>query len=201
VKGLTEEQYLEEIEQRDLRIAALENENKLLREKVDLLVKKVFGSSSEKLNSAQLTLLGLNEENVPGKSDASSDKPQEAAPQFPVIKAKQPKRPKGIPAHLPVVEEIIEPQEVQDAPEKWRQIGQEVSDQLDYTPGRFFKRRLIRRKYVSVQDKDAAPIIAELPAKLICERPAADRIKRVVCKSDGKKGCKSGFDAIFHSIA
>ncbi len=163
------EQLLAENRQLRQEISALKNENKLLREKVDLLVKKVFGSSSEKLDSAQLTLLGLNEETVPGKSDASSDKKEEAIPKFTLgaAQAKKANRAKGIPAHLPVVEEIIDPEQVQEAPEKWRQIGEEISDQLDYTPGRFFKRRLIRRKYVSKQDQEAAPIIAELPAKLL----------------------------------
>ena len=38
-------------------------------------------------------------------------------------------------ADLPVVEEIIDPKEVQNAPEDWRLIGAEVSEQLDYEPG------------------------------------------------------------------
>jgi len=38
---------------------------------------------------------------------------------------------------LPVVEEVIEPEPVKTAPEKWRCIGQEVSEQLDYEPARF----------------------------------------------------------------
>jgi hypothetical protein len=50
------------------------------------------------------------------------------------------------PADLSVVEEIIDPQEVQKAPQDWRLIGAEVSEQLDYEPGRFLRRRLVRRK-------------------------------------------------------
>lgn len=38
-------------------VAALRAENKLLREKVDLLVRKVFGGSSETLDERQLMLL------------------------------------------------------------------------------------------------------------------------------------------------
>ena len=49
---------------------------------------------------------------------------------------------------LPIVEEIIDPKEVQNAPQDWRLIGAEVSEQLDYEPGRFLCRRLVRRKYV-----------------------------------------------------
>jgi hypothetical protein len=44
---------------------------------------------------------------------------------------------KELTADLPVVEEIIDPKEVQTAPEDWRLIGAVVSEQLDYEPGRF----------------------------------------------------------------
>lgn len=40
------------------------------------------------------------------------------------------------------------------------------SEQLDYEPGRFLRRRIIRRKYVHRTDTDLAPIIAPLPASL-----------------------------------
>jgi transposase len=52
------------------------------------------------------------------------------------------------------------------APDQWRCIGEEVSEQLDYEPARFLRRRLVRRKYVSKIDPDTAPVIAELPAML-----------------------------------
>jgi hypothetical protein len=42
-------------------LAAALRENQLLRQKVDLLVRRVFGSSSEKLDWAQLQLLQLSE--------------------------------------------------------------------------------------------------------------------------------------------
>lgn len=41
--------------------AALKLENRLLREKVDLLVRKVFGRSKEDFDRNQLELLGGNE--------------------------------------------------------------------------------------------------------------------------------------------
>ncbi len=54
----------------------------------------------------------------------------------------------------------------QAQPGAWRCIGEEVSKHLDYEPPRFLRRRLVRRKYVSKVDPDAAPVIAELPAML-----------------------------------
>jgi len=66
-----------------------------------------------------------------------------------------------------VVEEIIDPDPVKAAPEAWRCIGQEVSEQLDYQPGRFFRRRLVRRRYVHRSEIDQPPIIARLPERLL----------------------------------
>jgi len=54
------------------RIAALEKENALLRQKIDLLVRRVFGASSEKLDAAQLELLLGGDQS--GKGLASSEK-------------------------------------------------------------------------------------------------------------------------------
>jgi len=65
-----------------------------------------------------------------------------------------------------VIEEVLDPQEVKEAPHAWRFIGTEVSEQLDYEPAKFLRRRLIRNKYVSRLDLDRAPVIANLPPSL-----------------------------------
>jgi hypothetical protein len=58
-----EAELLAELKARDERLVALEKENALLREKIDLLVRRLFGAKSEKLDPAQLLLLiqGLDE--------------------------------------------------------------------------------------------------------------------------------------------
>ena len=66
-----------------------------------------------------------------------------------------------------MVEEVIDPEPVKAQPEAWRCIGQEVSEQLDYEPGRFLRRRVVRRKYVHRTDLDCAPLIAPLPERLL----------------------------------
>ena len=48
----------------------LRQENKLLKEKLDLLIRRLFGSKSEQLDAAQLELL-LKEADL-GKADASA---------------------------------------------------------------------------------------------------------------------------------
>ncbi len=72
MKTEREKQLLELLRQRDQRIEELEKENALLRQKVDLLIRKVFGASSEKLDPSQLDLFLLQGESTPGKSEASS---------------------------------------------------------------------------------------------------------------------------------
>jgi transposase len=67
-----------------------------------------------------------------------------------------------LPEQLPVIEEVIDPDAVKAQPEGWRCIGQEVSEQLDYEPGRFLRRRFIRRKYIHKVDLDRPPLLAPL---------------------------------------
>jgi transposase len=155
-EGLSKKQLLQRVEE-------LEAENALLRRKVDLLVRKIFGVSSEKLDPSQLDLFLLNAEDTPGKPEASSlAEEAEAQPS----RRRTPQREERWPEDLPVVEQIVDPDEVQAEPEQWRCIGQEVSEQLDYEPARFLRRRLIRRKYISRTNRDTAPVIAELPPML-----------------------------------
>jgi len=141
-------------------IASLQRENQLLRQKVDLLVRRLFGSSSEKLDSAQLELLEL-----PCEAAAPEPLPTEPARAPRAIQRRSP-RPPRLPDNLPVVEEVIDPEPVKAQPESWRCIGQEVSEQPDYEPGRFLKRRTVRRKYVHRTQVDSVPVIAPLPACL-----------------------------------
>lgn len=146
--------------------AALKRENELLRQKLDLVLRKLFGKSSETLDPAQLELL-LGE--PPGKAPASptGDAPEEAASSVanPETPARKPRR-ERLPEHLPVVEETLIPESVKAAPAAWRKIGEEHSDRLDYQPAKIFIHRLIRPTYVHVGDRDAAPITAKLPPRL-----------------------------------
>ena len=149
-----------EVAQWRAALADARQENALLRQKIDALVRRVFGASSERLDPAQLELLLAL--------------PAAAAPVVPApepLPAVRPARPRAdrtprLPDDLPVVEEVIDPEPVTAQPEQWRCIGQEVSEQLDYEPARFIRRRTIRRKYVSRLAPEAPPVMAPLPASL-----------------------------------
>jgi len=143
-------------------LAVALRENQLLREKVNLLLRRVFGASSEKMDIAQLQLLLSGAELVQPAAvqESPASKPQ-AQPQGP-RKAKLPR----LPDNLPLVEEVVDPEPVKAAPEQFRQIGQEVSEQLDFEPARYFRRRVVRRTYVSKTQPENAPVTAPLPPTL-----------------------------------
>jgi len=153
------------------REAALESELKasrlevkLLKEKVDALARMVFGKKSEKLDPNQLMLL-QESESKKDEAPAPDDDPEAGAAKPPRKSRSKPSRPR-VPDHLPVHEEVLDPEEVKACPEQWRQIGEEVTEQLDYHPGQFSKRRLIRRKFVKIDEPFAPPVLAPLPACL-----------------------------------
>ena len=143
------------------QLGAARQEISLLRQKIDWLVRRVFGSSSERLDAAQLELLLQLPKSFAPVVPAS-------VPEKLSLPAKRSTRDRTsrLPDNLPVVEEVIEPEPVQASPQSWRCIGQEVSEQLDYEPARFLRRRTIRKKYVHRMDRDAVPVIAPLPARL-----------------------------------
>ena len=101
-------------------------ENAFLRQKVDLLARRVFGVSSEKIDPSQLDLFLLQAENTPGKPEASS--PLEEAEPQPPSRAKAKHGRERWPQDLPVVEQVIDPEEVKARPQEWRYIGEEVSE-------------------------------------------------------------------------
>jgi transposase len=136
-------------------------ENELLRQKIDLLIRRVFGSSSERLDQAQLELLLQ----LPEGTAITPEEIRSTVAASPKRSSRQGTL--RLPENLPVVEEVIEPEPVKQKPQEWRCIGQEVSEQLDYEPARFLRRRTIRKKYVHRLDLNRAPLIAPLPERLL----------------------------------
>ena len=151
------------------QLKLMEQTIKLLEQKIDLLVRRIFGAKSEKLNAAQLELLLLQDE--AGKEPASPETPASAGDSWEAeakrsSSGQRKERAPRLPENLPVVEQVLDPEAVKADPQAWRCIDEEVSEQLDYEPARFFRRRLIRRKYVKRTESHLAPIIAPLPPSL-----------------------------------
>jgi transposase len=67
-----------------------------------------------------------------------------------------------LPAYLPRVEEIIEPEGI---PEGAKKIGESVTEILEYNPGNIYVRKIIRPKYItSSSDEKTEITIANLPS-------------------------------------
>lgn len=163
-----EARLTEEVESLRHQLGAVTLENKLLREKVDLLIRRIFGRSSEQLDDGQLMLLLQGGDDGAKKDPASSASPgvleaeiEKRGKDTAKIKPRK-QREARVPEHLPAVDEVIEPDEVVADPAAWRSIGEEITEQLDYQPARFLRRRIIRKKYVQRDEPCQAPIIAPL---------------------------------------
>lgn len=154
-----------ELLRKDEIIRQQAEEIRLLREKVDLLVGKLFGRKSEQLDSSQLELL-LDPETAKKPEETAGNADDPAVEDLTIChKLKPTNRNPGkprLPEHLPVEETVLDPEPVKANPGAYRRIGQEISEQLDYRPGRFLRKRTIRRKYVSLIHRERPPLIAAL---------------------------------------
>jgi len=134
------------------------------RQQIEYLKRQLYGRKSEKVAPDQMDLL-LNDPETLGKPEATAEvavaEKEEKKTNKP--KRKRPIRAERLPDNLPVV--IVEriPGVVKAAPNEWRRMGEETSDQLEKEPGYFYLRRTVRPKYVRRDQPFLAPIIE--PAK------------------------------------
>ena len=151
------EKLLAQLDQSQQEIAHLELQLAELK-------RLIFGSKSERFvatNPEQLALFeGLGRQLKAQKQKQASASPQPSSKQKPVRNL--------LPAHLPREEEVIEPD---DIPPGAKKIGEEITEVLEYHPGRLFVRRIIRAKYALKDDQGI--VIGELPSLPIPKGNAA----------------------------
>ncbi len=140
----------------------LVQETALLKAQLSELQRMIYGAKSERFVSSvpsdQLSLFApgqeAEEQDVATEQITYERKKQGKEKQHPVRAA--------LPPHLPREEEIIEPDELSSDVKK---IGEEVTEILEYRPGKLYVRKIIRPKYVEQEkSEDGNQIsIAELP--------------------------------------
>lgn len=144
-------------------VASLHGEISHLRSRIDYLLRRLYAPSSEKIDPRQLQL-------ELAQLTAQLDKSEPPAP------AKQEKEPRAratrsgrrsLPENLEEQVVYLDPEEVKADPQSFREIGQERSEQLDIIPPKLLKIVSIRRKYVRIDDRQAAPVIAPMPPRPI----------------------------------
>lgn len=140
----------------------LEATNRALTLKVDFLTAKLFGRSSEVLDSRQGVLALEDEASAP---PSPVEEPPESVKPRPV-RRRQNRKPR-LPDDLPTETIELIPDAVLETPEAYRYIGEEVAQELDVVPPKYFRRLYIRKKYVLRNDRISAPLIAPMPPRLV----------------------------------
>lgn len=156
------EQFAAQQAQSQQRIEELERTNKLLREQVDAVLRRFFGSrTKDSIDPAQLEMAmkGLD---VPEALSTPVTPPLVATSAKRRGKAKR----RPLPDNLPTETIVIDPAEVLASPEDWKQVGEERSEELDWVPGKFIKRIYLRRKYTPKETSDGI-VIAPMPKRAI----------------------------------
>lgn len=144
--------------------AALVAKNMDIMHQLDKLRRHIFGQKAERFipvdpNQLQIDFGKLMEV---AKAEAETEKISYERKK-PAAKAKPVRQ--AIPDDLPRIVEVIEPDE--DVSEMVY-IGDEVTEELEYTPGKLFVKQYRRRKYVAKTDTDKTKIIcANLPSRPI----------------------------------
>lgn len=133
------------------------SENEYLKQQLNELKRLIFGSKSERFiprDEAQLDLFDNPEEAVPEKQveEITYKREKTAKEKKQAVRAK-------LPSHLPRVEEIVEPEIVEEGSKK---IGEEITEILEYNPAKIFVRKIVRPKYAKPQNDGV--VIAELPS-------------------------------------
>lgn len=141
-----------------------EAEIRVLSQKLQYLLNQHFGSKSEKIHSDQLTLDLGAEDVVVGAPEAALEVEEVSCARK---KKKRKKLIARLPDDLPIEEHVIEPEEVLANPTAYKRIGEEVLDELDIVPAKFFIRRIIRTKYVKIDNRSLPPLIASAPKRII----------------------------------
>lgn len=132
-----------------------------LKEELSQLKRLIFGSKSERFVPAvspeQLSIgLAIEEQPVEVKTEKV---------EYTRTKVAKQNNNKGrlpLPAHLPRVEHVIEPEE---STEGMKKIGEEVTETLEYIPGKLLVKKYIRAKYAKPDGEGI--VIGSLPSRLI----------------------------------
>lgn len=159
-----------------------ELEIKSLRAKVDDLLRRLYGQSSEKLPPQQIQMLMEGLETL-AQSFAPLPSTPKAKADF-KERSSSPREPRGLPRNLETKEILLEPDEVKAAPGQWQKIGQEVTEELDYVPPQYLRNLYIRPKYVRKAAARSEPspsdvvseVLAELEAKPVVIAPLPPRL-------------------------
>jgi transposase len=151
-----------DIVRKDKDIAKKEEDIARLNLIVANLQRMLFGSKKERFIVEDQTQLLISFEDFASEEVLHDETPVKETISYEREKPSKHAGRNKLPENLPVVEEVIEPE---DLTEDMVKMGEEITEILEYTPAQFFKRRIIRPKYVNKKTQEIK--IAELPSRPI----------------------------------
>jgi transposase len=139
-------------------------ETQFLREKINLMLARLFDKKSEALDPSQLELFDPDAAKK-ATAAAPADPGPAAEPSPAPVKSRAPRHPRDL-SHLPVEETVLVHDEVSSDPDAYRELERIVTDRFDYQPGRILIQRTVRIVHVAKADPDATPIKPAAPPTL-----------------------------------
>ena len=159
-----EQQLLDENARLRAELEMAKIEIQLLREKINLILARLFDKSSESVDPSQLELFDPDAaKKAPAAAPADPGPAAEPAPT--AVNSRAPRKPRDL-SHLPVEETLLMHDQAAADPAAYRELERLVTDRLDYQPGRILIQRTIRIVHVAKNDPDAAPIKPAAPPTL-----------------------------------
>lgn len=148
-------------------LRAREGELEQLRAQIAWLRKQVFGTGrSERVDHRQLelTLRGLEAR----LAEAEQAAREAARPRKkPAKRGPRPGRQERY-GNLPVEQTVtIEPDEVKADPDAFERIGEEETFEVVVEPPRFFRRQIVRPRYRRKDRREAPPVVAPAPPRVV----------------------------------
>jgi len=129
-----------------------------LKQELAQLKRMIFGSKSERFIPADSGQMSLDLD-IPQKEAPSIEIEELSYTRKKPTKEKESPVRMPLPSHLPRHEHVIEPEINTHGAKK---IGEEITEILEYTPGKFYVEKYIRPKYAL--PNDAGIVIGELPS-------------------------------------
>jgi transposase len=169
LENMTKQELIKQLLQLKKSNQKLESSNQKLEssnQHKDLIIvnlqRMLFGSKKERFISENKEQLAFLFEEFASQEALDDETPVKEKITYEREKPSKHAGRNKLPETLPVIEEIIEPEEVTEDMVK---IGEEITEILEYTPAQFFKRVIIRPKYVNKTTQEIK--IAALPSRPI----------------------------------
>jgi transposase len=146
-----------------LKLQKKQEEATFLKLLVQKLQRMLFGSKKERFTTPPIEgQLSLSFEELEAKNPDTSPLPVKEILTYTRQKNENHKGRNKLPDNLPVTQIVVEPSESTEGLVK---IGEEITEILEYAPGKFFKLLIVRPKYAKAGNQGV--IIGELPSRPI----------------------------------